>query len=62
VSAIGTRLRGRVGDWEIRIVLMAFLNYLDEHPATRVLADDFTDVLTHLGCLAAVPIQDEARA
>jgi hypothetical protein len=39
---------------------MAFLNYLDEHPATRVLANEFTDVLTHLGCLAAVPIQDES--
>jgi hypothetical protein len=39
---------------------MAFLNYLGEHPATSVLADDFTDVLTHLGCLAAVPIQDES--
>jgi len=38
---------------------MAFLNYLDEHPATRVLADEFTDVLTHLGCLAVVPIQDD---
>jgi hypothetical protein len=38
-------------------VLMAFLTYLDEHPATRVLADEFTDVLTHLGCLAAVPMQ-----
>jgi hypothetical protein len=38
-------------------VLNAFLTYLEEHPATRVLADDFTDVLTHLGCLAAVPIQ-----
>jgi hypothetical protein len=50
----------RVGDWEIRIVLMAFLNYLDEHPATRVLANEFTDVLTHLGALAAVPIQDES--
>ena len=46
----------RLGD---PIVLMAFLNYLDEHPATRVLADEFTDVLTHLGCLAAVPIQDD---
>jgi len=41
-------------------VLNAFLAYLAEHPATRVLADDFTDVLTHLGCLAAVPIQDES--
>jgi hypothetical protein len=39
---------------------MAFLNYLGEHPATRVLAEDFEDVLTHLGCLAAVPIQDES--
>jgi hypothetical protein len=39
---------------------MAFLNYLDEHPATRVLANEFTDVLTHLGALAAVPIQDES--
>jgi len=38
-------------------VLHAFLTYLDEHPATRVLADEFTDVLAHLGCLAAVPIQ-----
>jgi hypothetical protein len=47
----------RLGD---PIVLMAFLTYLDEHPATRVLADEFTDVLTHLGCLAAVPIQDES--
>jgi hypothetical protein len=25
-----------------------------------VLADEFTDVLTHLGCLAAVPIQDDS--
>jgi hypothetical protein len=39
---------------------MAFLNYLDEHAATRVLANEFTDVLTHLGALAAVPIQDES--
>ena len=39
------------------IVLMAFLTYLEEHPATSVLADEFTDVLTALGCLAAVPIQ-----
>jgi hypothetical protein len=38
-------------------VLSAFLTYLAEHPATSVLADEFTDVLTHLGCLAAVPIQ-----
>jgi hypothetical protein len=60
VGAIGTRLRGRVGVWETGIVLMAFLNYLGEHPATRVLADDFTDVLTHLGALAAVPMQDES--
>jgi len=43
-------------------VLTAFLTYLEEHPATRVLAHEFTDVLTHLGCLAAVPIQDEAMA
>ena len=41
-------------------MLLAFLNYLDEHPTTRVLADEFVDVLTHLGCLTAVPIQDEA--
>jgi hypothetical protein len=41
---------------------MAFLTYLEEHPATRVLADEFTDVLTHLGALAAVPIQVEATA
>jgi hypothetical protein len=41
---------------------MAFLTYLEEHPATRVLADEFTDVLTHFGCLGAVPIQDEALA
>lgn len=40
---------------------MAFLSYLEEHPATRVLADDFTDVLSHLGCLPA-PTQDEALA
>jgi hypothetical protein len=43
-------------------VLTAFLNYLEEHPATRVLADEFTDVLNHLGCLAATPIQDEVLA
>jgi hypothetical protein len=44
-------------------VLNAFLAYLEEYPATRVLADEFTDVLTHLGCLAAVPIQvDDAEA
>jgi hypothetical protein len=43
-------------------VLTAFLTYLEEHPETRVLAHEFTDVLTHLGCLAAVPIQDEAMA
>ena len=60
MRAIGTRRGRRVGDWEIRIVLLAFLNYLDEHPTTRVLADEFVDVLTHLGCLTAVPIQDEA--
>ena len=40
-------------------MLTAFLNYLEEHPATRVLADEFTDVLNHLGCLTATPIQDE---
>jgi hypothetical protein len=43
-------------------VLTAFLNYLEEHPATRVLATEFTDVLEHFGCLAATPIQDEALA
>lgn len=41
---------------------MAFLAYLEEHPATRVLADEFTDVLMLLGCLTAVPVQEEARA
>jgi hypothetical protein len=40
---------------------MAFLTYLEEHPATQVLADEFTDVLTQLGCLATGP-QDEAFA
>jgi hypothetical protein len=41
---------------------MAFLTYLEEHPATQVLADEFTDVLTQLGCLAAGPTRDEAFA
>jgi hypothetical protein len=41
---------------------MAFPSYLEEHPATRVLADEFTDVVVHLGCLAVVPIRDEALA
>jgi hypothetical protein len=44
-------------------VLNAFLNYLEEHPATRTLADDFTDVLMHLGSLPkAVTVQEEAMA
>jgi hypothetical protein len=43
-------------------VLNAFLTYLSEYPTTRVLADEFTDVLTHLGCLAVVPIQDARMA
>ena len=46
-------------DWGEPIVLMAFLTYLEEHPATRVLADEFTDVLTALGCLAATPVQED---
>ena len=39
---------------------MAFLTYLEEHPATQVLADEFTDVLMHLGCLPGA--QEEALA
>jgi len=67
VREIGTRLALRNRARRVRhggepIVLTAFLNYLEEHPATRVLADEFTDVLHHLGCLAAVPIQDEVPA
>jgi hypothetical protein len=41
---------------------MAFLTYLEEHPATQVLADEFTDVLEHLGCLAPTSVQEEAYA
>ena len=42
-------------------MLNAFLNYLEEHPATRALAEDFVDVLTHLGCPDLLPVQvDEA--
>jgi hypothetical protein len=41
---------------------MAFLAYLEEHPATRVLADEFTDVLAAIGCLSVAPIQDEVMA
>jgi hypothetical protein len=42
-------------------MLNAFLNYLEEHPATRTLAEDFSDVLTHLGALEA-PVREEAMA
>jgi hypothetical protein len=45
-------------------MLNAFLNYLEEHPATRTLAEDFADVLTHLGCLNVneAPAREEAMA
>jgi len=43
-------------------MLNAFLNYLEEHPATCKLAEDFADVLTHLGTLNEAPAREEAMA
>jgi hypothetical protein len=60
VLELGNTARGRVGITGVTDVLDAFLNYLEEHPATQKLANVFTEVLTDLGELA--PARDEAVA